>query len=677
MPPDETECRNCGAFVIDEAVVRLCRALGIDRPKALALFEAGFRHPTQLKDRDVNGVLERRESGLLFLCTNCGSFVATDDPRCARCGSEFEPDEPAWSEADEDILDLVLCPNCGADNGPDWAECEICGVPLPGIEPRPRAPPTPAEASAGPEPPQATEADRDREPDELDGILADLQTALAPSEQVPAGPREETSRPAPRAAEPPKPIAIPTPTVRAPERLPRKADTLIRMAEPNRDPLAARPPSPPEEPHARAEPRDAPARPAARPERGLEPDRSVQATPPGPIVAIPRAMPAETRQGPVEPAARRLVKQPAEFRVRRSEPDPTVGRARALTPRELLGPAVAAAGLSLIAMRSVGPAWVAWAIAFVLAALAGYGIAGAWPTLLRLRRIDAALLLAGSAVGIATPMVGSAGLGIPDPALLVLAICPAPPLAFATRRLLARSGRILLAAAAAAPLTAAAVAVAEGVAYALSDAWLAGLLALLPWPAAVAAFEVRGRATSLAVRKELAEAERHYADEDYARSVEDYDRAIRLSERGSRREDLPWYGKGAALIILGRYEDALVSIDRALDINPRNEVAWLNKGNALTKMGRLLDALRSFNAAIKVNPAYEVAWNNKGNALARLGRYEEALRCYEKALELDPDYRGAWVNKGYVLAKLGRYDEAAACADRVIRLGEVARAGPA
>src|SRR5882762_9415451 len=76
IPPDETECRNCGAFVIDEAVVRLSRAFGLDREKALKLFEAGFRHPKQLRDRDPNRVLEKGEVGLLFICTNCGGFVA-------------------------------------------------------------------------------------------------------------------------------------------------------------------------------------------------------------------------------------------------------------------------------------------------------------------------------------------------------------------------------------------------------------------------------------------------------------------------------------------------------------------------------------------------------------------------------------------------------------------------
>src|SRR3989440_519211 len=99
IPPDETECRNCGAFVIDEAVVRLSRAFGLDREKALKLFEAGFRHTKQLRDRDPNGILEKGEVGLLFICTNCGGFVAASDPKCPRCAAEFEaepepPDAP-------------------------------------------------------------------------------------------------------------------------------------------------------------------------------------------------------------------------------------------------------------------------------------------------------------------------------------------------------------------------------------------------------------------------------------------------------------------------------------------------------------------------------------------------------------------------------------------------------
>src|SRR2546422_10096945 len=89
IPPDETECWNCGAFVIDEAVVRLSRAFGLDREKALKLFEAGVRHKKLLKDRDPNRVLATGVAGLLFICPNRGRFVASGDARGPRCAAAF------------------------------------------------------------------------------------------------------------------------------------------------------------------------------------------------------------------------------------------------------------------------------------------------------------------------------------------------------------------------------------------------------------------------------------------------------------------------------------------------------------------------------------------------------------------------------------------------------------
>lgn len=156
-----------------------------------------------------------------------------------------------------------------------------------------------------------------------------------------------------------------------------------------------------------------------------------------------------------------------------------------------------------------------------------------------------------------------------------------------------------------------------------------------------------------------------------AESLGNYDAAIRASGSLSGiqdvplNSDLPWYSKGAALTILGRYDEALECIDAALKINPENEIAWVNRGTALSRLGKYKEALKSFNQAIKQNPSYEVAWNNKGNSLARLKRYDEALKSYDMAIEIDELYREAWVNKGYILAKMGRYEDAARCADFV------------
>ncbi|OGS46586.1 MAG: hypothetical protein A3K66_02945 [Euryarchaeota archaeon RBG_16_67_27] len=616
LPPDETECDNCGAFVIDEAVVRLSRAFGLDREKALQLVDAGFRHPRQLHDRDVAGVLERRESGLLFICTNCGSFVAGKDNRCTRCHVEFEAEEePAWS-GERDILDLVLCPNCGADNTPDWEECEICGEPL-------RAGP-PRRAESKPSRPGPVHPKEPTEPfDDHSRMLTELDALLAVEDEPPPDPGSGPSEDDPGRRAPGRPI----------------------------------PDEPSEPPAPRERPGDPP--PHAEP--------------------MSRA-PIRAGRGVVRsPKSVRLVRHAADLRGRRRRLPGADRPAREAPTGEKfadpVAPGVLAATAALIAIQASGGAdEIAWGLAFATAMLVAYGLATSFPSRIgKATRIDGLLLLAGVALGIGAPWVFSLSPG----AGTLAAALPAVPLALSTRRLAGTPARSFLSAAAGAVLVALAHAAATRAAISLAAAWPVGVVAVSAWPAVIALTDVRRALASRNLRGELLEAERRIERRDYAASAESYDRAIALAGGGTGSGDLPWYGKGATLVMLGRYEEALRAIDHALDINPRNEVAWLNKGNALAKLGRQVDALRCFNAAIKVNPDYEVAWNNKGNALARLGRFEEALRCYERALGVDPGYRGAWVNKGYVLAKLGRFDEAASCADRVLTLRDRTRLEPA
>src|SRR2546426_1665890 len=212
MPPDETECANCGAFVIDEAVVRLSRAFGLDREKALKLFEAGFRHTKQLRDRDPNGILEKGEVGLLFICTNCGGFVAANDPKCPRCAAEFEA-EPEPPEAEEDILDLVLCPICGGDNDPELDECEICGGALRGPKE-----PSPVAAEASPVVPHTTPPRPvSRVLDKVDEFLRDLRPLVSRLPR-PDAPRPAAAPKTPEAAVKPS-VAMPKPAPASPAKL--------------------------------------------------------------------------------------------------------------------------------------------------------------------------------------------------------------------------------------------------------------------------------------------------------------------------------------------------------------------------------------------------------------------------------------------------------------------------
>ena len=649
IPPDETECRNCGAFVIDEAVVRLSRAFGLDREKALKLFEAGFRHPKQLRDRDPNRVLEKGEVGLLFICTNCGGFVGAGDSKCPRCAAEFETEAEGPAAEEEDILDLVLCPVCGADNDPEVVECEICGAAL-REAPTPKPVPATSPAMAVPTP-KAVE--RERALEKVDIFLEETERPLLTP--APLTPREQPPKATPRPI-PKSPAPIP------PARAPSFASKPKEMSSPRAakptiaaKPLAVKPPTtsrPTAKPRAnRIEPSKAPIAMETR----MEPLR----------VTLPARPP--TKASPI-----RTVPVPSNRIVRKKASASSLPRTG--LPAETLGGLVLAGAVGLMLAGALGQPLVSAGIATVLIGIAAYqSIPFPRRNTAPPPRFDAFLLVAGILLGLGAAIFRNG----PSTEVTALAIAAAFPFSWATRRLLRSPHRAWLAIAAAVPIAGHGFAEALNPAYWLTIPWVIGILVGTPWPAALAATEILRRQSTTVLRRQLVRAERDVQRKNYEQSLVEYDRAIATARADVPGAEIPWYGKGATLILLGRYEEALRAIDTALDINPRNEVAWVNKGNALTRMGQLMDALRCFNAAIKVNPLFEVAWNNKGNALARLGKFEDALRCYDRALEIDPGYRGAWVNKGFVLTKLGRFDEAASCADRVLLLERRGRAEPA
>src|SRR5207245_602219 len=284
-----------------------------DREKSLKLFEAGFRHTKQLKDRDPNRVLETGEVGLLFICTNCGSFVASGDAKCPRCAAEFEPEPAATVPVEEDILDILLCPVCGADYDLGTAECEVCGEALKETE----KPEIVAPKGVPAVPPAAEAARVETALDRVDDFLkeSDLPAMATPrpAAERPAATRPERPHPIPT-PKPPAPIPSAPPAVRPPPAAGRVKPPLDRV-----DDFLTESDRP-----AMATPRPAAERPAAtRPER---PHPIPTPKPPAPIPSAPPQPRPKSTPGParVEP---KLAATPAPT------PPPTPTRTKPPSPR--------------------------------------------------------------------------------------------------------------------------------------------------------------------------------------------------------------------------------------------------------------------------------------------------------------------------------------------------------
>jgi FOG: TPR repeat len=118
------------------------------------------------------------------------------------------------------------------------------------------------------------------------------------------------------------------------------------------------------------------------------------------------------------------------------------------------------------------------------------------------------------------------------------------------------------------------------------------------------------------------------------------------------RIDGSWYIRGTILGSLGRFEDAILSFNRSLDINPGNAPVLHARAVLLHQLGRFDKAVESSEEALSIDPGLYSAWQAHAHALLRLGRNEEALVSLDRALEGVPDRHRLWYAKGKALVRL-------------------------
>ena len=92
---------------------------------------------------------------------------------------------------------------------------------------------------------------------------------------------------------------------------------------------------------------------------------------------------------------------------------------------------------------------------------------------------------------------------------------------------------------------------------------------------------------------------------------------------------------------LSRYEDAIESFDKALEIAPHNYQAWNDRAHALYQLQKWQEAVISWSKAIEFMPGNHLFWYNRGCALEQLKSFNESIASYEKALEIKRDFQPA------------------------------------
>jgi tetratricopeptide (TPR) repeat protein len=124
------------------------------------------------------------------------------------------------------------------------------------------------------------------------------------------------------------------------------------------------------------------------------------------------------------------------------------------------------------------------------------------------------------------------------------------------------------------------------------------------------------------------------------------------------QHEFGWKALGAAYKQMGRTADALVPMQRAAALSPRDVEAHFNLGVTFQDLGRFDEAETGYRRALEINPDNPAAHNNLGNILKWLGRPGEAEASYRRALQISPDYADAHNNLGVILHDLSRMEDA-------------------
>ena len=97
------------------------------------------------------------------------------------------------------------------------------------------------------------------------------------------------------------------------------------------------------------------------------------------------------------------------------------------------------------------------------------------------------------------------------------------------------------------------------------------------------------------------------------------------------------YNLGICYSELGQYDEAIIRLKRAVQLDPRNAHAWVGIGNAYHRMRKPEQALEAFERAVAANPDDGYTQRNLGGMLIVFDRLDEAVVHLRKALALLPD----------------------------------------
>ena len=140
----------------------------------------------------------------------------------------------------------------------------------------------------------------------------------------------------------------------------------------------------------------------------------------------------------------------------------------------------------------------------------------------------------------------------------------------------------------------------------------------------------------------------------YEDAVVSYEKAL---EKNST-DPLSWAGYGAALYGNGRFQDARDACQKSLTLHPDLPSAYYWEGKSRFMLGDESGALKSLNQTVTLDSRFIEAYLAISDIYDTTGRQEDALLAIIAGLDANPSSFLLWKEKGLLLEDLDRISEA-------------------
>ncbi len=111
---------------------------------------------------------------------------------------------------------------------------------------------------------------------------------------------------------------------------------------------------------------------------------------------------------------------------------------------------------------------------------------------------------------------------------------------------------------------------------------------------------------------------------------------------------------GGSYMELGRYQEAITTFKKAIQLNPNSADGHYNLGIGFARIGSYQEAEKHYRMAIDKDPYLLDAYTNLGGLFIGTGEYQKAVEILNSAIQKDPDYFPAYYNVVVAYSRMGR-----------------------